>query len=348
MQIELVQTPEQLAQWDAFVRATPGAVHYHLSGWRAVIESTYKNRTVYLMARDPGGRVRGILPLALAGGFPFAPHLVSLPYLSYAGVCADSSEAAEALVAEAESYGSKLGARYVELHNLSEHARPGVALATNRDKLRMVLELPDHPDKLWKALDAKVRNQTRKATKAGLRVETGGVEFLDAFYAVFAQNMRDLGSPVHRADLLRGLFREFASDVRLVMVFKDDLPVGGAIVLRFGDLVEVPWASSRREYFRDCPNNLLYWEILRQCCEQGVRAFDFGRSTRESGTFRFKEQWGAVPVPLYWQFALPPHTTAPDPTHSSLKARMLVRVWQKLPLAIANTLGPMVRGRISA
>lgn len=348
MQIIKAESPEHFARWDAFVRATPGAVHYHLSGWRRVIEATYRNRTVYLMAVDAQGAVSGVLPLALVRGFPFPTHLVSLPYLSYAGICARNADAASALTLEAQRWGDRLGARYLELHNLVEWGSETVRLATSHDKLRMVLDLPSDPDRLWKSLDPKVRNQTRKATKAGLEVTTGAAEFLDDFYAVFAQNMRDLGSPVHHADLLRNLLREFPDDIRIVMVRKGPRAAGGAVVVRFGDLVEVPWASSLREFLRDCPNNLLYWEILRQCCEQGARAFDFGRSTRDSGTFRFKEQWGAKPVPLYWQYALPQDATPPDPTHTGRAARLLVRIWQTLPLGVANALGPVIRGRISA
>lgn len=348
MRIEAASTPEHLAEWDEFVRSAPGSVHYHLSGWRRVLESTYGNRTAYLMARAADGRIRGILPMAMAGGFPFSRHLVSMPYLSYAGVCAESPGAARMLVHEAQRLGQELGARHLELHNLVEHSAPDTAIATNLDKVRMVLALPGDADALWKQLNTKVRNQTRKAMKAGFRIETGGAEYLDAFYSVFAENMRDLGSPVHRAGLMHGMFREFPQNVRLVMLFREQEPVGGAVVLRFRDLVEVPWASSRREYFRDCPNNLLYWEILRQCCEQGAKIFDFGRSTQASGTYKFKEQWGAKPVPLYWQYVLPPDVAPPDPSHSGRGAQLMVQVWQKLPLSIANTLGPMIRGRISA
>jgi len=347
MQITPLETAADRDAWDAFVATHPAATHYHRAGWQRIIERTYRNPTVYLMARDRG-EVAGLLPLALVSGFPSATHLVSLPYLGYAGLCARAPEAAEALLAEAERQRARFGARYVELHNLAPHAGEAAPLTTNTDKLRMVLALESDPERLWKRLDAKVRNQVRKATKSGLRIEVGGAEFIEPFYAAFAENMRDLGSPVHRIGLFRELFSAFPDDTRLFMVFKDEVAVGGAVLVRHKGLAEVPWASSRREFFSMCPNNLLYWEILRDCCTRGIAEFDFGRSTRASGTFRFKEQWGAEPRPLYWQFQLPADVPAPDPTHTSLKARLMVRMWQKLPLQVANRLGPLVRGRISA
>ena len=341
--------------WDRYVQASPACVHYHLSGWKTVLERTYGNRTCYLGACS-GADVQGILPLAFVSGFPSVPHLASLPYLSYAGLAASTRAAAAEMLLAADSRRIDFGARYVEMHNLTDAAgshdtssqSASRALTTHTDKVRMVLPLSDNPDRLWKAFDPKVRNQVRKATKSGLRVEIGGREFLESFYPVFAENMRDLGSPVHRFALFVNAFDIFPAHFKCFIVLKDDTPIGGAIFLAFKGLAEVPWASSKREYFQYCPNNLLYWEVLKHACALGLGEFDFGRSSKESGTYRFKEQWGAKPRPLYWQYALPERSSAPDPSHTGAKARLMVRVWQSLPLPLANALGPRVRGRISA
>ena len=181
-----------------------------------------------------------------------------------------------------------------------------------------------------------------------LRTQIGGAELLAGFYAIFAENMRDLGSPVHSRNLFAHAIEALAESIRIFMVYKDEIPVAGAFYLWHGKLAEVPWASSRREFRALCPNNLLYWSVLKHACEQGMRAFDFGRSTRDSGTFKFKEQWGAKPEPLYWNYLLAADAQAPDATHSSTKARMMVEAWKRLPLWLANALGPRVRGRISA
>lgn len=338
--------------WDRFVRASDCSAHYHLFGWRAVLEKTYGNTTIYL-AGTANGEIRGILPLALVRGFHLMPHLTSLPYLSWAGVCTDDTDLARALIREAGQWGQRVGARYVELHNtrrvrISNGLADDHKLVTSSDKVAMVLPLPRDPEILWCGLKAKVRNQVKKARKSGLTVETGGAEYLDAFYEVYCENMRDLGSPVHSRQFFRNLLNEFPEDTRLFIVCKDSRPAGGALLVTFKDTAEVPWASSRREFLQYCPNNLLYWEMLRFTCQQGLGRFDFGRSTLGTGTYRFKKQWGSEPRPLYWQYYLPQGAPPPDPSHTGLASRILVSMWKRLPLGLANTVGPRIRGHISA
>jgi len=338
--------------WDRYVRGSDRSEHYHLSGWKAVLENSYGNKTVYLEAIE-NGEIRGVLPLALVRGFYLAPHLASLPYLSWAGVCADDVEAADALVREAGRWGRRVGAKYVELHNtrqleVANASADGQKLVTSSDKVAMVLPLDRDPEVLWNGFKAKVRNQVKKATKSGLRVEVGGAEFLPAFYAVYSENMRDLGSPVHSKRFFESVLQEFPGDLRLFVVYKDTRVAGAAILVTYKGSAEVPWASSRREFLQHCPNNLLYWEMIRYACRQGLQKFDFGRSTQGTGTYRFKKQWGSVPNPLYWQYFLPRDARAPDPTRGGLKSRILVSVWRKLPLGVANAVGPRLRGHISA
>ena len=353
MEIKASENPSDQEAWDHFVYASPLSVHYHLSGWKQILEKTYRNTAIYLMACQ-SGEIQGILPLCYVRGLPSTPHLVSLPYLSYAGVCTADAEVANALIQEARVWMQRLGAKYLEVHNIYQVDEKKIPqenhhqLFTNTDKVTMALPLPCNPDVLWKGFKAKVQNQVRKAEKSGLRVEVGGLEFLNSFYEVLAENMRDLGSPVHKVQLFQNLFQVFPNDTRIFMVYKDSQLVGGAIFLTFKDTAEVPWASSKREFLRDCPNNLLYWEILRYACEQGIREFDFGRSTKDSGTYRFKKQWGAIEKPLYWQYYLPKGSQLPDFTHVSLKSRILIGMWKKLPLKVANALGPRIRGNISA
>ena len=349
MQVENTSDHEA---WDRFVRASDRSNHYHLSGWRTVLERSYGNRTIYL-AGSVDGEIRGILPLAFVRGFHLTPHLASLPYLSWSGLCTDDDDIARALVREAGQHGRQGGAKYVEIHGTQEVRIPGGQadghqLVTNSDKVAMVLPLQRDPEALWTGFKAKVRNQVKKATKSGLSVEMGGAEHLDAFYDCYSENMRDLGSPVHSRGFFRSLLGEFPDDIQLFIARKDSRPAGGALLLTFKDTAEVPWASSRREFFKYCPNNLLYWEMIRYTCEQGLARFDFGRSSEGTGTYRFKKQWGSEPTPLYWQYYLPQGATPPDPSHAGLASRLLVGMWKKLPLGVANAIGPRIRGHISA
>ena len=170
------------------------------------------------------------------------------------------------------------------------------------EKVMMILDLLDDPDEMWKRFDAKLRNQVRKASKSGLTAGWSSKEGLSDFYKIFAANMRDLGSPVHSHDFFGAILDEFSDSAKIMLVRKDeDSSSAAAVCIFFKGSMIVPWASSLREYFSLCPNNLLYWEMVRWGCENGYRRFDFGRSSPDSGTYRFKKQWGAKEEPLHWQ-----------------------------------------------
>jgi FemAB-related protein (PEP-CTERM system-associated) len=211
------------------------------------------------------------------------------------------------------------------------------------DKVSLILPLPANPDCLWRQLDPKVRNQVRKGERSGLSVEFGGAEKLGDFYDVFAVNMRDLGSPVHARGFFDAIFAAFGHDARVVLVRKDVTVIGGLIALVFKDSLVVPWASSLRQYFSLCPNNLLYWETLSGVCKDGFRRFDFGRSSRHSGTYRFKRQWGAVEEPLFW-YSIPigrgRHLSV---SGADRRGAMLTRLWQCLPVGLTRWIGPGLR-----
>ena len=128
------------------------------------------------------------------------------------------------------------------------------------------------------------------------------------------------------------------------MVRQGTRPVAGAVLLHGPQMTEVPSASSLRRYNRTNANMLMYWHLLCRAVERGQRTFDFGRSTVESNTFRFKEQWGAEPVPAPWQYYLRRGTIG-EMRPDNPRYRLLIRVWQRLPVTIARLLGPaIVRG----
>jgi len=218
-----------------------------------------------------------------------------------------------------------------------------IAQAPADHKVNMTLTLPSDADVLWRRLDKTVRNQVRKAAKAGLTIEVGGTDQLADFYDVFAARMRDLGSPVHSRQFLAAVLDSFGSRARIVLVRKDDLAVGGLIAIRFNDRLAVPWAACRQEYFSLCPNMLLYWETLRRACGEGVRQFDFGRSTRDSGTYRFKRQWGAAEEPLFW-YTIPLRQRPGSATAGAgRRAELAIKAWQRLPLSLTRRIGPHIR-----
>jgi serine/alanine adding enzyme len=148
---------------------------------------------------------------------------------------------------------------------------------------------------------------------------------------------------VHARGFFQAVLDGFGDQALIAIVRKDAQPIGGLIALTFKNSLIVPWASSLRQYLSLCPNMLLYWETLRSACLEGFQRFDFGRSSRNSGTYRFKRQWGAVEEPLFWYTI--PLTASLRPTLSSSdpKAALLARLWRYLPLHVTRWLGPHIR-----
>jgi FemAB-related protein (PEP-CTERM system-associated) len=193
---------------------------------------------------------------------------------------------------------------------------------------------------LWDRIDRKARNQVRKAQKSNLTVVRGGVELLGEFYEVFARNMRDLGTPVYAQHFFRTVLEAFPARVHLIVVRLESRPVAAGLTYRTREMVEIPWASSIREFNPLCPNHLLYWHAIETAAAEGAATFDFGRSTPGEGTFKFKEQWGAEPLPLHWEYWLPAGKSLPDQSPKNPKYRLMIATWQRLPLWAANSLGP--------
>ncbi len=200
----------------------------------------------------------------------------------------------------------------------------------------------DIENSVGKAFNAKLRNQVRKAVKSGLSVAVGGRELLTDFYTVFVRNMRDLGTPVYAEKFFAEVLRVFPSDARIIAVYLEGRPVAAGLIIWFRETVEIPWASSIRDYNQFCPNNLLYWMALQYAVIHGFKRFDFGRSTSGEGTYRFKEQWGAKPVQLNWQYLLSEGREMPELNTRNPKFEMAISVWKKLPLTVTRALGPHI------
>ena len=197
----------------------------------------------------------------------------------------------------------------------------------------------------WERLDKKVRNQIRKAEKSGLTAQAGGAELLDDFYRVFARNMRDLGTPVYSRSLFEEVLRVFPDNAHVHVIRLQDTPVGAAVTYHAGGMMEMPWASSVRDYNSLCPNHLLYWSIIQFAAATGHAVLDFGRSTPGEGTFKFKEQWGAQPLALHWEYVLAAGEAMPDVSPANPKFQAAIEIWKRLPLPLATRIGPhVVRG----
>ncbi len=328
--------------WDAFVGAHPHATAYHAWAWRDVFGPVFGHEPIYLAARADA-RIVGVLPLVAFRSRLFGHFFCSLPFVNYGGVLSTSPDAAAPLLAEASRIARERKASHVELRHV---ARQLPDAPVRQHKVTMLLSLQDTGDAQWTALDNKVRNLVRKAEKSALTSESGGSELLDAFYAVFSVNMRDLGTPVYPKRFFAAVLAASGAAARLHVVRHVGQPVAASLTIAHTDRIEVPWASSLRTARQMNPNMLLYWHMLKEAIASGARVFDFGRSTPGEGTYLFKKQWKAEPVPLHWEYALISRDAPPDQSPGSGRFQAAIEIWKKLPVPVANAIGPLVIGNI--
>ena len=330
-----VATRSDGGAWEAYVDSRGDMAGYHSWRWRRVFEDAFGHESVYLVARH-GGVITGVLPMVQIKSLIFGRTLTSLPFLNYGGVMADAPEVAVALTDAAHEQARARRCSHVELRHVD---RQFADLPCKQHKVAMHLAVQPS---MFDGLDRKVRNQIRKAEKSGLVVERGGESLVGDFYTVFARNMRDLGTPVYSRRLFDEVLRVFPDRAQLHVVRLNGQPIAAGLTYRTPTMVQLPWASSIRAYNSLCPNVLLYWDAIQFAAESGARIFDMGRSTPNEGTFKFKAQWGAEPVPLHWEYRLMTPGELPNVSPANPKYQFAIALWQKLPLSVTTRVGPMI------
>lgn len=329
-------TQKDRDRWDGFVRTHEDMGPYHLFGWKTAVESTYRHTSHYLMAEDEKGSIQGVLPLILIKPPLLTGCMVSLPFCDYGGALAADKGTEALLVRRASELARSLKANLeIRCKNACSSFQCLPHFDVTSRKTRMILPLAKDSGTLFQEFRSKLRSQIRRPQKEGLLFRMGSGEYLDDFYRVFSQNMRELGSPVHARGWIRSVLDSFGKDAGIGVVYKGRTPVAGGMILSCNDTVTIPWASSLSRFNRLSPNMLLYWGFLQYASDSGYKRFDFGRSTPGEGTYRFKEQWGAKPFPLYW------YSVGPDGAGSARK--YIEKTWARIPQSFTDRLGPLLR-----
>ena len=325
--------------WDEYVGHHAMATAYHREQAVNIGAKAFRLRTTFLTAYDRD-EIVGVLPLVEQSSRLFGRHLVSLPFMTYGGILADRAEVAVALAERAgrEAEARKLG--HVELRHTV--AMQGTGLVERLDKVSMILQLPDSDQALSKQLGAKLRSQIKRGEREKLQLHWGGAELIPDFYRVFAPAMHALGTPVYPRRFFEVVYDALRDVSEILIVRMHGKPHAVAFLVKHGRTMEVPWAVASPEAKRASVNMRMYWELLTRSIQNGVAAFDFGRSTVDSGTYRFKAQWGAVPHQLHWHYWLSAGAPVPKLNQSNPKYARAAEIWRRMPLWCANALGPYI------
>jgi FemAB-related protein (PEP-CTERM system-associated) len=333
-------TSDAETEWERFVERSPHGSVAHLTHWRNAVVRTYGHAPHYLMALA-GGRVAGVLPLFLIRRPILGSLLVTAPYLSHGGLCADTDEASRCLVQAARTLSGQYGARYVEIRSLS---KADCGLRCKDSYCAYFLPLHHDPETVWARLANRARTAVRKAVRSGLTIEHGH-HLVKPLAQILSRHMRGLGTPFHGVAFYRNILDEFGDRAEVFMVRYRDRFVGGGLTAIAKDALTWPYGGCLKEYRHLAAMNLLTWEVIRYGCEQGLAYLDFGRSRWESGTALFKEQWKAEPSPLFYEYHLGEGAEMPDMDPTNPRFRLPIAVWKRLPVAVVRAFGPrLIKG----
>jgi len=324
------------ARWDAFVDSQPRATFFHKAGWREVIETAFGHPAHFLYAEE-NGEIVGILPLGHVKSALFGNALVSTPFCVYGGIVSVSEPARLALDTAACELGRALRVDHLELRNIQPAAgsRPVKELYVTFRK-----QLDPDPEKNLLAIPRKQRAMVRKGMASGLGsvIDAGP----DRFYDVYAESVRNLGTPVFGKKLFKVLLDVFGEDCEILSVEHQGRAVSSVMNFYFRDEV-LPYygggTSDARELYA---NDFMYWEVMRRAVGRGVRVFDYGRSKIGTGSYRFKTHWGFEPTPLHYEYELVEAKHIPDVNPLNPKYKMLIAAWKRLPLPVSKLIGPFL------
>jgi FemAB-related protein (PEP-CTERM system-associated) len=342
MKFHWLNIDEGEALWDQALTRFPGIYFSFLYGWRKVYENALKLKTHYLLVEEDG-QVTGLCPLIYMKS-PWlgrGTFLISLPYMTRAGICALDQKIRETMINRLIDKARELKAGFIELRELTSD-RFSASFPSNKEHVQMVLELPEDWARYEKEIAPRLR-QVKKAQKAGLNIRTGkGKDLLSDFYRVFSQRMRELFFPVYPKNYFRMILEVFEAQTRLAVVYDREKPLGGMLLFKHGDTCSVPYVATLVEHQTSHPNQLLYYGAIRQAWEEGYRNFDFCRSQVHSGTFTFKSQWKAKPQGLTYLYPLSKgERPVPSVGQAQKSTAFLLaeKIWPRLPLPVTQWLG---------
>ncbi|WP_428531265.1 FemAB family XrtA/PEP-CTERM system-associated protein [Rhodopila sp.] len=329
--------------WDRFVTAMPAGSFFHLAAWARVIEAAFGHETFYSFT-ERDGAITGVLPLARVKSLLFGDTLISNPFCVYGGPLTADAESLAALIAHAEQLLARSPSSALEFRHRDggEPAPPGW---TDRPDLYVTFRKSieaDH-DRNMKAIPRKQRAMVRKAIQNGL-TSTANRDVV-ALHRIYAESVRNLGTPVFSRRYFRILMECFADAADIVTVLDQQTPIAAVMNFYFRDEVLPYYGGGSAAARGRAGNDFLYWETMRRAADRGSRLFDFGRSKIGTGSFSFKHNWGFDPEPLNYRFRLKPGHPMPDHNPLNPKYRTFIAAWKRLPLPLANLLGPsIVRG----
>jgi FemAB-related protein (PEP-CTERM system-associated) len=328
---------ESTSRWDSFVQSCPDATFFHRAGWKYVIETSFGHRCYFLYAQRAGA-ICGVLPLVHIKSALFGNSLVSTGFTVGGGPAVTDVDALPVLEGAASDLADQLDVDFLEFRSGTQ-SRSDWA---NNAGLYVHFAKPIGPDSEndMLAIPRKQRAMVRKGIKAGLTSVID--DHVDRLHPVYAESVRNLGTPVFSKAYFRNLLETFSPDLDIVTVVRDGQAIASVMNFYFRDQVLPYYGGGVLAARNVAGNDFMYWEVMRRAVDRGCRKFDFGRSKQGTGAYSFKKNWGFEPQPLTYEYKLRKLKSAPEINPLNPKYRFFIAAWKKLPLPVAGLLGPYI------
>ncbi|MEO9600726.1 FemAB family XrtA/PEP-CTERM system-associated protein [Parasphingorhabdus sp.] len=332
---------DELARIEAFIAESPEGTAFHRPAWVLSVSKACGHEWRYLLAEDADGALQGILPLNLLHSALFGRALVSSGFAVSGGIVANSDQVVQLLADEAWRFAERHSFPTVELRG---GPVPESHWQQNQDVYAgFTNQLADDEENQLLAIPRKQRAEVRKGLKNNLNIRIGTDQQDRAdHYAVYAESVRNLGTPVFPKALFDEVLDGFGEDADILTVLEDGVPVASVLSLYHQQTVLPYWGGGTWNARRLRANDVLYYSLMNHARERGCERFDFGRSKLGTGAYAFKKNWGFEPEPLTYATRTADGEQARDVNPMSPKYRLQVALWQRLPLSVANRIGPWI------
>lgn len=332
---------DQASAVDAFVLAHPQGTPFHRPAWMTAIARATGNRPHMIAAVGPSGSIRGVLPYHHVQSRLFGQALVSSAFAVGGGILAKDPAAAAILGSAVQDVALANGALPVELRG---GPLPACRWTTRvGDHVGFCRPLAPDDEAELLAVPRKHRAELRKAlANPALRVEHGrSARFLRDHYRVYGESVRNLGTPVFSRHLFREVLRRFGEDADITVVYEGHRPVSTVFTLYHQGRVMPFWGGGVADARRLRSNELMYYRLMGHARTRGMTLFDFGRSKAGSGQAAWKKSFGFTAEPLAYHDWSPSGATR-DISPDSARYQWRIALWKRLPLPLANFIGPLI------
>ena len=329
-------TQNDVTAWDDYVTNHPAGTFFHLSGWKIILEEAFGHETCYLVAKT-GNTIVGIFPLGHIRSRIFGNALISTPFCVYGGALADDPDIKAKLESAAEDEAIKRDVDYLEVRNLKSSRADWL---TKELYVTFRKNLDPDPEVNLKAIPRRQRRMVRQGINAGLASEVD--EDIDAFFRIYSTSVRNHGTPVFPKKYFIMLKQVFQDKCEVRLVKKNSTHISAVMSFYFRDEVLPYYGGGLLAARKYNAFDFMYWDLMQTVCQQNINIFDYGRSKIGTGSYSFKKNWGFIPEPLAYQYRLVKCEEMPEVNPLNPKYQLFIKAWQKLPLPVANILGPFL------